>query len=158
MKIVKFPHPSLFSKCESVTVFGEELKVLLDDMWETMKGANGLGLAANQVDIPLRMFVMEGPNGRINVVNPHISSESKLFIKLREGCLSAPGEFVLIPRHEWIQLMYQDETGTAKQAVLKGLYAVCAQHELEHLEGKGFLENKNIPKNHRKMLAKKWGL
>lgn len=142
-----------------VTVFGEELQILLDAMYELMKSRNGLGLAANQVGLSLRMFVIEGPNGRINVVNPTIVSKSIKPANQREGCLSAPGDFIVVPsRSEWVQMQYQDEKGEKKLVTLKGLHAVCAQHELEHLDGKSFLSNKSIPKYTRKALEKRWGI
>lgn len=159
MDILKFPDLFLFETMPTVTVFEGELSVLLDSMFETMKARNGLGLAANQVGISCRMFVMNGPNGRLNVVNPVIVSKSKLAANLREGCLSAPGDFIVVPsRSEWVEVNYQDETGKAGHVVLKGLYSVCAQHEIEHLNGKSFMANKSIPKNIRKGLEKKWGI
>lgn len=159
MDILKFPDLFLFETMPVVTVFEEELSVLLDSMFETMKARNGLGLAANQVGIACRMFVMNGPNGRLNIVNPVIASKSKLAANLREGCLSAPGDFIVVPsRSEWVEVNYQDETGKEKHVVLKGLYAVCAQHEIEHLNGKSFMDNKSIPKGIRKGLEKKWGI
>ena len=157
MEILKFPHPLLFEATVEVAVFGEELRVLLDSMWETMKASNGLGLAANQVSLPLRMFVMEGPQGRINIVNPRIVSRSAVAANLKEGCLSAPGEFIIIPdRSEWVQIECQDETGAKRTHVFRGLHSVCVQHEMEHLDGKGFILNKSLPKTDRKALAKKW--
>jgi peptide deformylase len=159
MEIVKFPNPILLEAMPLVTAFDEELHVLLDSMWETMKAKNGLGLAANQVGLRLRVFVMEGPHGRMDLVNPSIAFKSVMPANLREGCLSAPGDFVVVPeRAEWVQLSFQDVRGAPHMAVLKGLYAVCAQHELEHLDGKTFMANKSLPKATRKMLAKKWSL
>lgn len=157
--ILKFPNPLLFKKTSEVLVFGKELKVLLDAMWETMLVSNGVGLAANQIGLPLRMVVIKGPFGRINLVNPEIIGKSKFAANLKEGCLSAPGDFILVPdRVEWVHVNYQDETGHERVAVFKGLYSVCVQHEIEHLDGKSFMENKSIPKQIRKGLQKKWGL
>lgn len=159
MNILLFPNPLLFEVMPEVTVFGEELKILLDSMYDLMKNSNGMGLAANQVGLSLRMFVMEGPNGRVNLVNPKIVVRSKFQANLREGCLSAPGDFVTVPsRAEWVDVGFQDEEGTYKRLVLKGIFAVCFQHELDHLNGKTFLSDKSIPRNIRKPLAKKWKL
>ena len=73
--------------------------------------------------------------------------------------MSAPGEFIVIPnRVEWIELQFQDETGHKKHAIFKGIRAVCAQHEIDHLDGKLFMSDKSIPKYERKRLAKKWGI
>ncbi len=159
MKILQFPHPSLFKKCQDVTVFGKELKLLLDAMWETMVASNGAGLAANQVDLPFNMFVMEGPNRqKWYLVNPKITNKSKIPANLKEGCLSAPGEFLVInERVNWVQIEYQNELGKNFSVIFEGIYAICVQHEMEHLQGKGFMESKSIPKHIRKKLAKKWG-
>jgi len=159
MNLLLFPDPLLFQETSEVLVFGPELLVLLDAMWETMEANKGLGLAANQIGLSHRMVVMKGPNGRINLINPEIFGKSKLPANLKEGCLSAPGDFVLVPdRVEWVQVNYQDEHGHEKMAVFKGLYSVCIQHEIEHLDGKSFMANKSIPKHIRKGLQKKWGL
>lgn len=160
MAILKFPNEKLFVECKKVTVFGPELKVLLDAMWETMKNNNGLGLAANQVGLEYRMFVMEGPNEeKVFLVNPYITNKSKGFANLKEGCLSAPGEFIIIPdRAEWVQVTFENEKGEPQVRVFKGIHAVCVQHEIEHLEGKTYLLSQALPKSKRRDLAKKWGL
>lgn len=159
MKILKFPHPLLLKPCEEVTAFDEVLLYMLDSMWKTMKENKGMGLAANQVGIRLNMFVMQGPTGRINFCNPYIAASSVLFANLREGCLSAPGESVIVPgRAEWVSVLFQNENGVHQKVVLRDIYAVCAQHEIEHLEGKSFMGNKSILRATRKQLAKKWGL
>ena len=128
-------------------------------MWETMIANNGVGLSANQVDLLFNMFVMSGPNQEtIYLVNPKITSKSTTLANLIEGCLSAPGEFLIVDeRAYWVVVEYQDELGEKHNKVFEGIYSVCAQHEIEHLQGKGFMESKGIPKNVRKRLSKKWG-
>lgn len=160
MEILKFPHPQLFEKTEEVTVFGPELKTLLDGMWETMSENHGMGLAANQVGLSHRMFVMEGPdNKRFNLLNPYIINKSSAPANLKEGCLSAPGDYLIVPdRAQWVQISYEDEEGKSHTKVFQGIYAVCCQHEIDHLDGKAYLENKSIPKMTRKNLASKWNL
>lgn len=160
MEILKFPHPLLSQKCEEVTVFGDELKVILDNMWETMKYAHGLGLAANQVGLLFRMFTMEGPNSeRIYLVNPKITRASIVSANLKECCLSAPGNpIMLTERMAWVEVMFQDETGAEKRRVFKDIWAVCVQHEIEHLNGDNFMQAKSVPKAIKKELAKKWQL
>lgn len=159
MKILQFPHPTLLEPCEEVVSFDSELIGMLDSMWETMKKNNGVGLAANQVGIPLDMFVMNGPKGRLNLINPYIAASSIALANLKEGCLSAPGEMIVVPgRKEWVQIIYQDEKGNGQSIILKGIQAVCAQHEIEHLDGKSFMEHKSIPKSLRKQFSKRWGL
>lgn len=159
MNIVTFPNPFLSTKTYEITVFGEELKTLLDSMYETMKANNGIGLAANQVGLLHRMFVMEGLNGRLNIVNPVIVNRSVKVANMKEGCLSAPGEFIVVPsRVEWIDIQSQNEKGESQRFILKGIRAVCALHEIDHLDGKIFMSDKSISKNERKRLAKKWGI
>lgn len=159
MKVLKFPHPALFKACSPVTVFGTELKVLLDNMYRTMQTHNGIGLAANQVGLEHRMFVMEGPEGRINMVNPEVTKRSMVTSLFKEGCLSAPGELIITgSRREWVEVSYQNEKGIPKLHVLREIYAVCVEHEIEHLDGKSFMDSKTIPKATRKVLAKKWGI
>lgn len=159
MEILKFPNPKLFEKCKEVTVFGDELKTLLNAMWETMKANNGVGLASNQVGLSYRMFVMEGKEGKkLFIVNPKIIKQSQAPANLREGCLSAPNEFITRQdRALWVQISYQDETGKQMAGVFSGVTAVCVQHEMEHLDGKAYFESESIPKSKRREIAKRWG-
>ena len=158
MEILKFPHPSLFEKCVEVTVFGPELKALLGAMAEAMIKYNGVGLAANQVGLHYRMFVMRDKHDHIvNLVNPVIIALSDSPANIKEGCLSAPGEFFLLSeRKQWVQVEFQDEKGHTHRRVFEDLYAVCVQHETDHLDGVCFLESTSIPKKIRKELNKKW--
>lgn len=159
MKILKFPHPALFKVCEPVTVFGAELKVLLDNMYRTMQAHNGVGLAANQVGLEHRMFVMQDHEKRVNLVNPEVTRRSMVTSLVREGCLSAPGEYIITgSRREWVEVKYQDEKGNPHIRLFKGIFAVCVDHEIEHLDGKSFMDSKTIPKATRKELANKWGI
>jgi peptide deformylase len=158
MKIVSFPHKSLFTKTQPVTVFGPELKVLLDRMYEIMASNKGIGLAANQVELTFRMFVMQGPDGPIYLVNPRIVWESKANASIREGCLSAPAEFVVLGRSAIVKVEYQDETGEKKTKIFNDIYAVCVQHEIEHLDGKSFMHHKSLTKVQKKQLQAKWGI
>ena len=160
MEILKYPHPSLFKKCEPVSIFGSELEILLESMYELMIASNGVGLAANQVGIHFRMFTMLGPNDeRIKLVNPVITARSLAPANLKEGCLSAPGEFLLLSeRASWIEVTFQNEKGEKRVRVFKGIHAVCVQHEIDHLNGKSHLQANSISKMKRKELAKKWGI
>jgi len=159
MDVLKFPNPHLFKSTKEVTVFGEELLVLLNSMYETMKANNGLGLAANQVGLSFKMFVMDGPEGRLNLINPIIVAKSVVAANMKEGCLSAPGDFFVVPsRAQWVTVEFQDETGFKQKRTFKGLLSVCAQHEIEHLEGESFMQNKSLPKEKKQQLAKKWGV
>lgn len=160
MRILKYPDPILFEICKEVTVFGPELKILLDSMWDTMVEGKGVGLAANQVGLTFKAFVMLDPNDeKLYVVNPAIIKRSVVSANLKEGCLSAPGEFLtLSERASWVQLRFQDETGKQHERVFKDIYAVCIQHETDHLLGKSHLQSKSIPKAKRKDIAKRWGI
>jgi len=158
MKIVTFPHPSLLKKASKVTVFGPEIKLLLDKMYETMKLSGGIGLAANQVELPFSMFVMDGPDGPLYFVNPKIVWKSKAMAQIREGCLSAPGEAVVIARAAIIKIEFQDETGEKKMKIFNDIYSICAQHETDHLDGKAFLEHHSLTKVQRNQLKSKWGV
>jgi peptide deformylase len=159
MEILKYPHPSLFKKCDPVTVFGPELKVLLDSMYEIMVEKHGMGLAANQVGLLYSMFVMlTWDEDVLYVINPRIIRKSLVSAKLSEGCLSAPGEYLqLDERSEWVEIEFQNEKGELQKRVFNAIFAVCVQHEMDHLNGKSHLQSRSLPKMKRKMLAKKWG-
>lgn len=160
MEILKYPHPSLFEKCVEVTVFGPELNVLLDGMADAMKAKAGIGLAANQVGLHYRMFVMMDKGYKlVKLVNPVIVDHSWVSANLKEGCLSAPGEFLVVDeRKQWVQVKFQDETGKEHKRVFEGIYSVCVQHEIDHLDGKSHLQSPSLSRDTRRMLAKKWGL
>lgn len=160
MEILKFPHPRLLHKCHEVTIFDPQLEIFLDEMWDTMQKHNGLGLAANQVGLMARMFVMEGPNKeKLYLINPKIIRQSIGAANLKEGCLSAPDEFLVrSDRVAWVQVKFQNVDSISYTRTFHGLYSVCVQHEMEHLDGISYMESKSIPKNKRVELAKKWGL
>lgn len=160
MELLKFPHPSLFTKCQPVTVFGKEIKILMDSMWDTMLKANGLGLSANQVGIHYRAFCMIDENKqRVDVINPTILKSSNIAANLAEGCLSSPGEFLVVPgRPSWVQIEFQDLEGNLHKRTFKEIHSVCVLHEISHLNGESFMEHPSIPKAKRKELKKKWKL
>lgn len=160
MKILKYPDPFLLKACDPVLVFDEKIKATLDEMWETMVAAEGIGLAANQVGILYRMFTMtDTDGGKLYILNPQILKRSLVPAAKPEGCLSAPGEFLeLDERAEWVQVEFQDETGAVKQRVFHGIHSVCIQHEMDHLDGKTHLLSPTLSSKDRKKLAKKWGL
>lgn len=159
MKIHKFPHPALFTPCTEVTDFGPKLKENLDKMWDIMVAVQGMGLSANQVGLFDRYFVMQGHFGqKIYVVNPIIRNKSQELSPLVEGCLSAPGDFLNLKRAEVVYLDYQDETGKPISKIFTSYFSICVQHEIDHLDGKSFLESEVLDKKTRKKLAKKWGI
>lgn len=158
MEILKFPSTALLLPCEEVTSFDDDLTKTLEEMWLTMKSNSGRGLAANQVGLSRRMFVMEGPlQEKLFVVNPIILSFSGLPANLREGCLSAPGDFTMRQdRPSWVEVQFHDNNGLTNRKVFKDIFAVCFMHELEHLDGKAFFDSEFIPRKERKRLMKKW--
>ena len=159
MEVLKFPHEFLFETTNEVIVFDQALAERLSIMHEAMERENGLGLAANQLGFTDRMFIMKGPDGIIDLINPIITWRSILPAKLKEGCLSAPGDFLVVPsRKSTVQVKFQDSYGQPRSSVFRDLYAVCAQHEIDHLNGNPFFADKSIPKAERRLWMKKWGI
>jgi len=150
-EIVTYPDPVLKERCTDVQVFDAELHRLLDDMADTMGVADGIGLAANQIAVTLRLFVMDVPlgsrdsddesdrTGRIEVINPRITA-ARGETRYEEGCLSFPGVNEVVTRASEIDLTFQDRTGNEQQLTARGLVAICIQHELDHLDGITFLD------------------
>ena len=123
-----------------------------------MKANNGIGLSGNQVGLKDSIFVMEhSVLGRLDIVNPQILSTSEESANISEGCLSAPGEFVVLKeRKNNIKVRFQDETGLFKELELFGIDAVCFQHEYDHLQGISHLQSKSIPREKRREIKRKW--
>jgi peptide deformylase len=119
-------------------VTSAEVQEVADRLKLTMKMYNGLGLAANQCGVPLRMFVIGTDQFQMACINPKIVGFSEDVDRKREGCLSYPGLFITIPRHTSIQVEYFDELGQKKELTLDGVTAQCFQHELDHLNGVTF--------------------
>lgn len=142
LNILHFPDPKLRTIAKPVTDFGRELKQLIADMFETMYEAPGIGLAATQVDRHIRLLVMDVSEDRNKpqcLINPEIleldgEEESE------EGCLSVPGFYEMVKRAENIRVRTQDEMGVPSEFDAEGMEAVCIQHEMDHLEGKLFVD------------------
>jgi peptide deformylase len=111
------------------------LPALLADMVEVMRKANGIGLAAPQVGISERLCVIEIDGVVSTYLNPEITSRSQEKIFFEEGCLSLPGQFFPIERHEEITIKYHNEKGLPKRLRTRGLLAIVLQHEIDHLDG-----------------------
>ncbi|MCO4760561.1 MAG: peptide deformylase [Myxococcales bacterium] len=160
--IVTFPNPVLKTRCEPVTSFDEALTTLLDDMRDTMNEAEGLGLAANQVGVSLRIFTMGLPTGEdedapvehFEIINPEIVTK-KGEIRFEEGCLSFPGIAESVTRAGQVELRYYDRSGAEIVRVFDGVAAVCVQHEFDHLEGVTFLDRLSPLKRRLAMRAYK---
>jgi peptide deformylase len=138
--IVLLGDPVLRGRAAAVTEFGADLKTLADDMLETMYAAPGRGLAAPQVGVALRLFVMdtgwkEGAPAPQVFVNPRITDASDVLIPYSEGCLSIPGQTSRVARPDRVALQWQDLNGAAQEGWFDGFAAVCVQHERDHLDG-----------------------
>ncbi len=140
LKILIFPDPRLRKVAEKVNKFDKSLQNLADSMLETMYDANGIGLAATQVDEHIRLIVMDLSENRNEpkvFVNPVFKVlEGHNLFEYEEGCLSIPGFNEKISRPDKIQLKWQDINGKEHVEMPEGLLTVCIQHEIDHLEGK----------------------
>ena len=142
MKIVHFPHPSLLTKSALVIEFNSELNTIVNEMIELMHEADGVGLAANQVAINKRIFVMQCTKDKPPYVfiNPEILETSMSEEKNEEGCLSFPGLYIEVPRQQWVDVQWKNTKGETLQERFTGLEAVCVQHETDHLNGINFVD------------------
>jgi peptide deformylase len=132
LNILHFPDPRLRTVAKPVTEFDAELRKLVSDMFETMYEAPGIGLAATQVDRHIRLLVLDVSEGQI------IEADGEE--EMDEGCLSVPGYYEKVRRAEHIRVRAQDENGQTSEFEAEGLEAVCIQHEMDHLEGKLFVD------------------
>ena len=144
-KILKFPDQDLRTKAEVVETFDAALKTLTDDMFETMHSVNGIGLAATQIGISKRVAVIDisqEKNEPFVIINPEIeilnTSKNEDY---DEGCLSVPGFFETVSRPSDIKLTYQDLNGEKKEIKPEGLLTKVVQHELDHLNGRLFVDH-----------------
>ena len=142
LNILHFPDPRLRTVAKPVTEFDENLRQLVADMLETMYEAPGIGLAATQVDRHIRLLVLDVSEDRsrpLCLMNPEII-EAEGDEEMDEGCLSVPGFYEKVARAERIRVRAQDENGETIEFEAEGLEAVCIQHEMDHLEGKLFVD------------------
>lgn len=135
-----FGAPVLHSECNEVTDFGPRLNELVSDMFATMYAANGVGLAANQLGVPLRLFVYDCPDDedvrhRGHVINPHLVDLDGVDIGGPEGCLSLPGLEARTVRAEYACVEGVRADGTPVRIEAEGFFARCLQHECDHLDG-----------------------
>jgi peptide deformylase len=143
-KIVTYPSPVLTSVSKPVEVVDDSIRALLSDMAETMYVADGVGLAAPQIDVGLRVIVVdvdkESGKGLLKMVNPEIISRDGE-IKWEEGCLSVPDLLVKMERSQHIHVRYLNENGSQKELEAEGLLSIAIQHEMDHLDGKLIVDN-----------------
>jgi peptide deformylase len=144
-KILKFPDQNLRTKAEVIETFDAALKALTDDMFETMHSVNGIGLAATQIGISKRVAVIDisqEKNEPFIIINPEIEIlDTSKNEDYDEGCLSVPGFFETISRPSDIKLTYQDLSGEKKEIKPEGLLTKVVQHELDHLNGRLFVDH-----------------
>jgi peptide deformylase len=142
LTILEYPDPRLRTRARPVEQFDAALGQFIDQMFETMYEAPGIGLAATQVDYHKRLIVIDISEDRsapLVFINPEIlTREGKA--KTEEGCLSVPGIFDDVQRAERVRVRAQDRTGAVFESELEGFLAVCLQHEMDHLEGKLFVD------------------
>jgi peptide deformylase len=146
-EIIKIPDPVLREMCKDIESVTPELNVLMDDMLETMYAAPGIGLAAPQINIPIRLIVMdtakreeeEKPNP-IVMVNPVIVSASEEPSVYEEGCLSIPEFFAEVERPAAVTVAYIDKQGKPAEMLCEGLLGTVVQHEIDHLDGRLFID------------------
>ena len=140
LKILIFPNPNLRIVAEKVKKFDKSLQKLSEDMLYTMYDANGIGLAATQVDKHIRLVVMDlSPDGNepMVFVNPEYKvNKVHKFVEFEEGCLSIPGFNESISRPDNIELKWQDLKGEEHRIIPEGMLTICIQHEIDHLDGK----------------------
>lgn len=147
LPVIVYPDKLLKTVSKEITDFNDELHAFLDDMYDTMIESNGIGLAAIQVARPLRILVLcipdeEGEQHRkdlLEIINPVLSNVSGTIV-YQEGCLSVPSFYEDIERHEKVTLDYHDRHGNTHRIEAEGLFSVAIQHELDHLDGKLFIE------------------
>ena len=155
LNILRYPDPRLRQKAQPVEIFDQELITLKDNMLETMYEAPGIGLAAVQVNVLSRMVVIDISDDKSQpmcIINPEILEHDGL-IKTDEGCLSVPAIYEPVMRYEWVKIKAQNEKGEFFEIEADGLLSVCIQHEMDHLEGKLFVDYLSEMK--RKRIQKK---
>ena len=142
LTILEFPDDRLRKKAAAVKTVDDAIRQLTDDMLETMYESRGVGLAATQVNVHQRVIVIdvsEDKNAPLCLINPEIISKDGVE-ESEEGCLSVPGFFEKVKRAEHIKVKALDRDGQAFEFDARDLLAVCVQHEMDHLDGKLFVD------------------
>ena len=143
LTVLRFPEPNLRKKALPVLDITAETQTIIDDMLETMYDEKGVGLAATQVDIHQRIVVMdtsEEGNHPVVLINPEIISTSEETAINEEGCLSVPGTYAKVDRHEQCTVKALDRDGNEFTLEATGLQSICIQHESDHLNGVLFVD------------------
>ena len=143
LDILRYPDPRLQTVAKPVQAVDARIQTLIADMLETMYDANGIGLAATQVNVHERLVVIdvsEERNQPMVLINPEITWMNDERVKGEEGCLSVPGIYDGVERATEVKVKAMDDKGNTREIAADGLLAVCIQHELDHLLGKVFVE------------------
>ena len=143
LPILKFPDPRLHKVAQAVVTVDDRVRRLADDMLQTMYDAEGVGLAATQVDVHERIIVMDTSDTRdqpVVLINPELVQRSETMSFRDEGCLSVPSTYDKVARHEQVTVRALDRSGQPFELQCEGLAAVCVQHEMDHLIGRVFVE------------------
>jgi peptide deformylase len=160
LNILRFPDPRLHTVAKPVSAVDARIQQLVDDMLETMYAADGVGLAASQVDVHERVVVIDTSDARdapFVLINPELIARSAEMRVTEEGCLSVPAIFDKVERHAQVSVRALNRDGSTYEFEAEGLLAVAVQHELDHLMGKVFVEYLSSLKRDRiktKMLKK----
>ena len=143
LNILHYPDPRLRKPALPVETVDDRIRTLVDDMLETMYAAEGVGLAATQVDVHRRLIVMDTSEGRDEprvLINPELIEVSEEMVVGDEGCLSVPSIYDAVERHARVTVRALNRDGQSYDMAVEGLAAVCVQHEMDHLLGKVFVE------------------
>jgi peptide deformylase len=160
LSILRYPDPRLHTVARPVAAVDARIRQLVDDMLETMYEAEGVGLAATQVDVHERVIVMdtsENHDRPVVLINPEIIARSDEMSLNEEGCLSVPATYDKVNRHARVTVRALDRDGNAFDLEAEGLTSICVQHEMDHLVGKVFVEYLSTLKRDRirtKMIKK----
>ncbi|USD37593.1 MULTISPECIES: peptide deformylase [Ferrimonas] len=142
MEVLRFPDERLRTVAKPVTEFDDSLQQLIDDMLDTMYEEKGIGLAATQVDRHVQVIVMDHSEDKSKpmvFINPSLSNQQGSFSN-EEGCLSVPGIYAKVDRHETVTITAQDRNGDTFTQDADELLSICIQHEMDHLAGKLFVD------------------
>jgi peptide deformylase len=143
LNILRYPDPRLHTVAKPVTAVDARIRRLIDDMLETMYAAEGIGLAATQVDVHERVIVIDTSpslNHPHVLVNPELIAKSAEMMFTDEGCLSVPTVYDKVSRHAHVTVRALDRSGASRELEASGLLSVCVQHEMDHLIGRVFVE------------------
>jgi peptide deformylase len=160
LAILRYPDPRLHTVAKPVAQVDDRVRQLVDDMLETMYAADGVGLAATQVDVHERVIVIDTSDARNDpyvLINPELIAKSEEMSLGDEGCLSVPAIYDKVPRHARVGVRALNRAGEVYEFEAEGLLSVCVQHEMDHLMGKVFVEYLSALKRDRiknKMLKK----